>query len=160
MHYDHLTDPPTAVRLPANVRGTVIPANCRAARLAELGLYPDGGRDAEPQGTQATGWRRVVRDGLSVAVPIDTVPIPPEPIPDITPRQLRLWLVQAGVSLAAIDGFIDAIDDQVQREMARIEWEKASNYKRSHPLVAAIGAALGFNDEAMDAAFNAAALID
>jgi hypothetical protein len=156
----HHTDPPAPVRLPGIVRGVGIASTATPAQLAALGIYPDGGQAPVPDGKQATGWRREIKDGLSMLVPIDLVDIPEEPSPDISPRQLRLWLISMSVPLKAIDGFIDAIDDPVAMEQARVEWEYALSYKHNHPLVQAIGHAIGFTDEQMDAAFREASLIE
>lgn len=77
----------------------------------------------------------------------------PPPVPQsITPRQLRLWFVSAGISL-------DDIDGNFPDEPARIEWEYAKEVLRSHPLVKQLGVSLGFTSEQVDDAFREAALL-
>lgn len=81
------------------------------------------------------------------------------PVHDITRRQLRLWLVRNGVSLASVEAAIDTMPEPARTE-AQIEWQDASVYKLSNPLVVQIGAAVGLSDpEMLKQAFRDAALI-
>jgi len=89
-------------------------------------------------------------------------PLPPQPPPAaITRRQLRLWLVRHGYTLAQVEALIDALPEP-QRTEARIEWQDATQYERGHPLLRQLagqlldleGAAL---DTALDQAFTQAA---
>ena len=82
---------------------------------------------------------------------------PPPPMPVLTSRQLRLGLVLNGISLSSVEAAIDAIEDETDREVARIEWEYATTFERSHPLVNQIGAALGLTPEQIDAMWTEAA---
>jgi len=82
---------------------------------------------------------------------------PPPPMPVLTARQLRLGLVLNGISLSSVEAAIDAIEDETDREVARIEWEYATTFERSHPLVNQIGAALGLTPEQIDAMWAEAA---
>lgn len=102
-----------------------------------------------------SGERRIV-DGQ--IVPFTPPPVEP-PVPDITRRQLRLWLVRNGIALANVEEAIDAMPEPARTE-AQIEWQDASVYKLSNPLVIQIGAAVGLTDiEALKQAFRDAALI-
>lgn len=84
---------------------------------------------------------------------------PEPPVPDITRRQLRLWLVRNGVALASVEAAIDGMPEPARTE-AQIEWADASLYSLSNPLVAQIGASVGLTDiEALKQAFRDAALI-
>ena len=95
-------------------------------------------------------------------------PPPPPPPPStprvpnaVTRRQLRLWLVRHGFTLAQVEALIDALPEP-QRTEARIEWQDATQYERGHPLLRQLarqlldldGAAL---DTALDQAFTQAA---
>lgn len=83
-----------------------------------------------------------------------------ESIPrSVSARQIRLWLVSHGVSLAAVESAIDGIPDQTQRDMVRVEWEYAPYVERSHPMLAPLAAALGLSEAQVDAAFREAASI-
>jgi hypothetical protein len=86
------------------------------------------------------------------------VPTPGVPA-SVTARQIRLWLVGHGVSLAAVDAAIDAIPDAAQRDAVRVEWEYAPYVERSHPMLAPLAAALGLTEAAVDQAFREAATL-
>jgi len=77
----------------------------------------------------------------------------------VSARQIRLWLVGNGVSLSAVDSAIDAIPDQQQRDLVRVEWEYAPWIERSHPMLAPLASALGMTAEQVDAAFIEAAAL-
>jgi hypothetical protein len=98
------------------------------------------------------------------AVPDDQLPAGWEMAPDTSPvpesvtaRQIRLWLVSHGVSMAAVEAAIDGIPDQTQRDMVRVEWEYAPYVERSHAMLIPLAAALGLDEAAVDAAFREAA---
>lgn len=83
-----------------------------------------------------------------------------ESIPrSVSARQIRLWLVSHGVSLAAVESAIDGIPDQQQRDMVRVEWEYAPYVERSHPMLVPLAAALGLSEAQVDQAFREAASI-
>ena len=76
----------------------------------------------------------------------------PEPVPDaITPRQLRLALLQRGL-LTNVESAVNALPEP-QRTGVKIEWEYSSQFLRSHPMVAAIAGALQISAETLDAIF-------
>ena len=86
--------------------------------------------------------------------------VPPPTVPaSVSARQIRLWLVRHGISLAAVDAAIDAIPDQLQRDSVRVEWDYAPYVERSHPMLPAIAQALGLSGEDIDTAFREAANI-
>lgn len=91
-------------------------------------------------------WADLMASGLTIA---PFVPVA-EPVPKPTRRQLRLWLVRNGHSLAAVDAAIDAMPEP-ERSEAMIEWQDASEYDIEHPTVQAIGSALGITDLAQTA---------
>jgi len=110
---------------------------------------------------KAAGWT------LAPAKPADdafwngsgwTVPTPPVPS-SVTARQIRLWLVSHGVSLAAVEAAVDGIPDQQQRELVRVEWEYAPYVERSHPMLVPLAAALGLSEAQVNAAFREAATL-
>jgi len=82
---------------------------------------------------------------------------PPPPMPTLTSRQLRLGLVLNGISLSSVEAAIDAIEDPTDREVARIEWEYATTFERSHPLIEQVGTALGLTPEQIDDMWSEAA---
>jgi hypothetical protein len=87
-----------------------------------------------------------------------------EPLPllsnvpkSVSARQIRLWLVQHGISLAAVQSAIDAIPDLLQRDIVQIEWEYAPYVERAHPMLIPLAQALGLTEEQVDQAFREAA---
>jgi hypothetical protein len=84
--------------------------------------------------------------------------VPSEPTPaTVSARQIRLWLIQHGISLAQVEAAIDAIPDQLQRDSVRVEWEYAPYVERTHPMLIPLAAALGLTEEQVDQAFIEAA---
>jgi hypothetical protein len=80
-------------------------------------------------------------------------PVPPD---TCTPRQLRIALIQTGISPSTIDTQIDAISDPIQKEIARAEWEYALEIKKQHPLVAMMAISLNLTDQQVQDIFNLA----
>lgn len=110
--------------------------------------------------TVRAGYDRWVADGKPVK---PYVPPTPEQaraaMPDLTPRQLRLGLVNGGYSIAGVQTAIDTIPDPVTREKAQIEWQFANSFARLHPLIGQVAAALSISDEQIDAMWMAAAAL-
>lgn len=77
----------------------------------------------------------------------------------VTARQIRLWLVAHGISLAAVDSAIDTIPDQQTRDSVRVEWEYAPYVERAHPLIGPLASALGLSEADIDQAFREAAAL-
>jgi len=73
-----------------------------------------------------------------------------------TPRQLRLALIQSGISLSTVQSFIDSIQDPIQKEIAVVEWEYALEIVRQHPLVQAIATNLDLTEQQVDNIFTLA----
>jgi hypothetical protein len=108
------------------------------------------------------GWMPRVRNDSDWALMPDSSDDLPEltaiPI-SVTARQIRLWLVQNGIALSAIETAIDAIPDQQTREIVRVEWEYAPYVERTHPWLVPLAQALGLNEEQVDQAFREASQI-
>ena len=75
----------------------------------------------------------------------------------VSARQIRLWLLRQGISLAAVDAAIDAIPDQLERDSVRVEWDYAPYVERTHPMLVPLAAALGLTEAQVDQAFVEAA---
>lgn len=97
-------------------------------------------------------WKVIDEAGLVVGMnqSADLAPAVPE---SVSARQIRLWLVRNGVSLAAVDAAIDAIPEQLQRDSVRVEWEYAPYVERSHTMLVPLAAALGLTEQQVDQAF-------
>lgn len=79
------------------------------------------------------------------------------PVPEsITPWQLHTWLWQRrGITQAHVAGLLATLP-QAQREQAEIDLQNALSFRRTHPLVATFGAALGMTAAEIDDAFREA----
>jgi hypothetical protein len=77
----------------------------------------------------------------------------------VTMAQARLALLGAGITASTVDAQIAAIPDDLQREAAKIQWEYEAYVKRSSPLIAALGPALGLTDAQIDDLFRQAATL-
>jgi hypothetical protein len=76
---------------------------------------------------------------------------PPEVLPPITKRQLRLTLVRNGISLETVEAAIASMPEGLEKEEAQIEWNDASTFNRDHPTLLLIAAALGLTEAQIDA---------
>lgn len=104
------------------------------------GVFIVAWRRAEPRPTEED-LRAVIIPGPNLA---------------LTARQARLWLLSVGISTDAVRRKIAEIEDETERAAARIEWEYSVEIHINHPLVKAIGAALGFDAAQLRAGFEAA----
>lgn len=68
----------------------------------------------------------------------------------LNPRQLRIGLILNGFTLDQVTATIDAIPDDRDRTVAKIEWEYAPKFERDHHLIAQVGAALGLTEAQID----------
>lgn len=80
-------------------------------------------------------------------------------MPMLTARQIRLGLLQNGVTGAQVESALAAIPDQTERETALIEWEYATQFYRTHPLIDAMAAAFSWTPEQVDTLWVAAAAL-
>lgn len=87
------------------------------------------------------------------------VPPPAPPPAPLTARQLRLGLVTNGFALEQVEAAIADIDEPQQRAIASIEWQYASQFERSHPLIAQVGASLGLANEQIDGMWASALIL-
>jgi hypothetical protein len=78
---------------------------------------------------------------------------------NVSARQIRLWLIQHGISLVQVESAISAIPDQLQRDSVKVEWEYAPYVERTHPMLIPLAAALGLTEAQVDQAFIEAARI-
>lgn len=99
----------------------------------------------------------VEEDGVIVTRVWTTLPVV---VPSsISPRQIRLWLVENGISLNAVDVAINGIEDELLREKTKIEWEFSPYVERNHPMINTLGVALGLSSEQIDQAFIEASVM-
>ena len=104
---------------------------------------------------------RIVVNAQTGAVEIDKSFVQPvtddpgAPMAKLSRRQLRLGLLSLGIKSADVESKIAELPED-QREIALIDWQDASEYERTHPLVSMLGASFGLTDEQIDAAWLAA----
>jgi hypothetical protein len=79
---------------------------------------------------------------------------------ELTPRQLRLQLIDEGIVSAQIEAILNSIPDATAKEKALVEWEYALVIKRNHPLIVTLGQALGKTDAEIDILFLNASKIN
>lgn len=80
--------------------------------------------------------------------------VPESIIPDsISARQVRIWLIQHGISLATVEAAIDTIQDPILKEITKVEWEYAPYIERNHPMLVPLAQALGLTQDQLDQAF-------
>lgn len=91
--------------------------------------------------------------GINQRLPEDAAAVPST----VSARQIRLWLIQHGVSLSQVDAAIASISDPMQRDSVQVEWEYAPYVERSHPMLIPLAAALGLTESQVDQAFIEAA---
>ena len=106
------------------------------------------------------GWTPRVRDADTWALlPDSTDDLPELPaVPaSVSPRQIRIWLVRHGISMAAVDAAIAEIPDEQARQEAQISWEFSPYVERAHPMLVPLAAALGLSEAQVDEAFREAA---
>ena len=72
---------------------------------------------------------------------------PEPPPPSVTKRQLRRWCVEHGIALDSLRAEINKITDQQARALAMIDFEDASEYDLTDPLVALLAAKFGVSKE-------------
>ncbi len=103
------------------------------------------------------GYTAIPRDELPEGWQMEEAPA--APIPEVSRRQLFLWLASEGRTRAQIRTMLEAISDPSAREIALIEFDEAQSFRRDHPLIAQLAAALGYTPEQIDAGFLAAAAL-
>jgi len=103
-----------------------------------------------------------VRDEDGNVVGMNQQAVEPEmpAVPEnVSARQIRLWLIQHGISLSQVETAIDSIQDIMQRDSVRVEWEYAPYVERSHPMLVPLASALGLTEQQVDMAFIEASSI-
>ncbi len=78
-------------------------------------------------------------------------------LPLLTTRQFRLGLVKNGFTPAQVAAAIETMQEGPEKEVAKIEWEYATTFNRTHPMIGAIAAALGLSGDQIDAMWSTSA---
>ncbi|OAP37414.1 hypothetical protein [Sinorhizobium americanum] len=78
-------------------------------------------------------------------------------MPPLTARQLRLGLLDGGISPSEVSAAIGAMPAGAIKDRARIEWEYAATFDRAHHLIGTICVVLGLSEEQIDTMWRDAA---
>jgi hypothetical protein len=107
-----------------------------------FGWVPPEGCEAIPVGLLPSGWQ--------MSDSVDKRPVPEA----VTPWQFFTWLLrERGITPAQVEGMIASLPEPHQSQ-ARIDVDRASEFRRSHPLVMQFFASLGAGQQEIDAAFR------
>jgi hypothetical protein len=75
------------------------------------------------------------------------------PIEDISPRQIRLALLESGITESAVDGAISALSSP-DKEKAFIAWKFSTSFVRDLPIIDLLGSSLGLTSEQLDSIWS------
>jgi hypothetical protein len=114
----------------------------------EKSLYSFG--EVKPAGD---GWEFVAFESFNALReskwnPVEYV----KPVTVVTRRQLLLWLHSRKISKVQIKQALASLPADA-REVAEIEFDDATTFDRSHPLVSQLGAVFGLSAADIDAGF-------
>lgn len=127
--------------------GNRVDSGNSVARFTPLDPMPPA-PDAQPGDAPAYPE---VDDAVLIAAIENPPPVVPAVPQEVTRRQLLLALYAAGITRGQIKQMLQG------NEPALIEYEEALTFKRDHPLIVSMGAALGKTAEEIDQLFIAAA---
>jgi hypothetical protein len=136
--------------------GTVITGeNLDSSILAEGGFYTvRTDVPTQPENTIENVSQRVVNiDKPYVDINRTWTPAPVIIPENISARQVRLWLIDNNIDLNNVVNIIDTIQDPILKQKTLVEWEYAPYIERNHPLIDALGSALGLTSEQIDQGF-------
>lgn len=71
-------------------------------------------------------------------------------IPDVTPRQIRMALLYAGVTEAMVDAAINTLSSPT-KEAAMIAWKYSTAFQRNNALIPLVAQMLNYNSDQLDA---------
>lgn len=74
--------------------------------------------------------------------------------------QVKLALLSSGITTAMVDAAISSIQDEYQRNVAKIYWDEATEFHRNHPMIQTFSSMLNMTEEQVDALWLAAAQIN
>lgn len=77
----------------------------------------------------------------------------------ISARQIRLWLINNGISLDSVNQAISSIPDTLTRNTVAVEWEYAPYIEINHPMLVPLAEILGLTANDINRAFIEASLL-
>jgi hypothetical protein len=125
-------------------------------------LYSALGEPADGHVERSAGVLKVILDVESAEKMLiidNTVPLfddgqpSPAKVPEsVSPRQIRLAMLQSGMILTAIDDLINSMPEP-DKTIVRVNWDYAIEISRADPLIENMGALLGLTSDQIDALF-------
>lgn len=110
---------------------------------------------ADTRNGEIVGWRSQEPQPTDLAALVqEYLDRPAPPVVEVTPRQARLALLNAGL--------LDTVETELakpENKAAQIEWQYANAIRREDDLIATIGGALGLTEQQIDDLFAAAAAL-
>ena len=91
----------------------------------------------------------ITTDGQEWPQYLEVVTDPAPEVIVVPMHKAREALVRSGVSVAVVDAAIDAIEDDIERELARNAWEYSPTVSSNSELVQTLGAALNLDVPAL-----------
>ena len=114
----------------------------------------------EPEQGKVMRWEPTDPEKPFAEGSVVLVDTPPPPVPQaVTPRQIRLALIDRAIMPEQITQMLEAIEDGAIRAKSLAEWGFATTVRRDHPLIAQLSAALEFSQEDVDELFREAAVL-
>lgn len=139
----------------ANAQNSSIDCEVKFTHLGDYVLFNANPQDSEAHGQEI--YQRCVNGEFGAIDAYIEPPIPepqPKPVPDVvTMRQARLALLQQNL-LASVEAAVAQAGTAAQ-----IEWQYATELKRTHPLTISISAALGLTEQQLDDLFTLASTL-
>ena len=105
-----------------------------------------------PAEAEALGLGEMRDDGFTPVIPAAAAPA----FLPLTRGQLRLALLQAGVTAADVEGAINGLPAGEVRETALILWQDSASYHRDHALIESLAAALKLEGGVVDGLWRVA----
>ena len=94
----------------------------------------------------SVGW---TFDGATFHPPAAVEP-EPLPLPPISGRQVEMALRSINITAEMVEAEINLIADPLERDLALIEWRRAGQFERNHPLVAELAEAFALPASEVD----------
>lgn len=80
----------------------------------------------------------------------------PVPLDCCDPKQFRFALIKTGISISSIDQIIDSIEDPIEKELIKTEWEYTFNIEKNDVLIKLIADKLNLTHQQIDNLFSLA----
>lgn len=122
-------------------------------QVSQLQAQAQDSTNLQSQVTQLTSERDSLRNQVTNLQNQLTPPVVYKPLSSV---QIRMGLLTNGIKESDVNAIIAAIEDEAEREAARIKWEKSDEYHRNNPLIEQIGTALGLSEEQINTMWAAA----